>query len=287
MRPARFKLPGKKSLAATGAMLLVASAAGVAVIYSGVYDVSAIRQHTAPVYWVLEATMRRGVRRHAADIVAPDLADPEMVRQGLLLHRDSCVQCHGAPGVAPGDAGKGLLPVPNNLAQTGAEWSAAEIYWVTRNGLKMTGMPAWGMRYVDRDLWAIVAFVKHMPRMTAADYAAMAQEASASKAAAPPEPGAVAGDPGNGILAMQQYACTTCHRIPGMVGAVAYVGPPLHGVAGRTYLAGRLPNSRENMVRWIRDPKSVSPTTLMPDLGVTEQHARDMVAYFYSLEEGK
>ena len=60
-------------------------------------------------------------------------------------------------------------------------------------------------------------------------------------------------------LRMQQYACTTCHVIPGMVGARAYVGPPLTGIARRKYLAGTLPNSPENMVRWIRDPKSVSP----------------------------
>ena len=123
--------------------------------------------------------------------------------------------------------------------------------------------------------------------MTAADYARLVKQAGVSTVAAGPEAPISAGDAGNGILAMQQYACVTCHRIPGIVGAVAHVGPPLHGVAGRTYLAGRLPNSRENMVRWIRDPKSVSPTTLMPDLGVTEQHARDMVAYLYSLEEGR
>ena len=85
-------------------------------------------------------------------------------------------------------------------------------------------------------------------------------------------------------MAMQQYACTTCHLIPGMVGANAHVGPPLERIGGRKYLAGRLPNTPENMVRWIRDPKSVSPATLMPDLGVSEEHARDMVAYLYTLK---
>jgi cytochrome c2 len=83
---------------------------------------------------------------------------------------------------------------------------------------------------------------------------------------------------------MQQYACTTCHLIPGIVGAAAHVGPPLGGIAGRRYLAGRLPNSPENMIRWIRDPIGVSPTTLMPNLQVSEEHARDMVAYLYTLK---
>jgi cytochrome c1 len=287
LRPARSRLPGKKALVVIGATLLIAAAAGVAFIYSGVYEVSATRQHTTPVFWVLEVTMRNAVRRRASDIVAPPLTDADLVQRGFLLHRESCAQCHGAPGVSPDNVGKALLPAPNNLVQTALEWSAAEIYWVTRNGLKMTGMPAWGMRYTEDDLWAIVAFVKHMPRVTAADYAAMAKDAGTTPRAARAEPAATDGDPANGRLALQQYACTTCHRIPGMVGSAIYVGPPLHGVAGRTYLAGRLPNSRENMARWIRDPKSVSPTTLMPDLGVTEQHARDMVAYLYSMEEGR
>jgi mono/diheme cytochrome c family protein len=273
----------KRALAVIAALLLLAAAAS-ATIYSGVYDVSAMRQHTGPVYWVLEATMRQAVRRRAADITPPPLSDPELVRRGFLLHRESCLQCHGAPGVSPHDAGKGLLPQPNNLAQTALEWSPAEIYWVTQNGLKMTGMPAWGMRYADADLWAIVAFVMQLPKMTAADYATMTR--AAPRSATPELVAAGAGDAGKGLLALQQHACTTCHYIPGMVGSVAHVGPPLSGIALRTYLAGRLPNSPENMVRWLRDPKSVSPATLMPDLGVSEQHARDMAAYLYLVGKG-
>src|SRR5688572_22246058 len=245
-----------------------------------------MRQHTAPVYWVLEATMRQAVRRRAADITPPPLSDPELVRRGFLLHRESCLQCHGAPGVSPHDVGKALLPAPNNLVQTALEWKAAEIYWVTKSGLKMTGMPAWGMRYSDEDLWAIVAFVKHMPRLTARAYAEMGERAGTEAAKTEPAEAARAGDPANGKYALQQYACTTCHLVPGMVTGASHVGPSLHGIARRTFLAGRLPNTRENMVRWIRDPKSVSLATLMPDLGVTEQHARDMVAYLHSVEKG-
>ena len=279
-----MKLPGKRALVIAAAILVLAAAAGAAAIYSGVYDVSAVRQHTAPVFWILEATMRNGVRRQARGIEPPPLSDPELVRRGFLLHRESCLQCHGAPGVSPHDVGKALLPAPNNLVQTAIEWSAAEIYWVTKNGLKMTGMPAWGMRFSENDLWAIVAFVKTLPGLTARAYAEMDQRAGDAAAVQWTQP-AGEGNPRNGSYAMRQYACTTCHLIPGMVGGTSHVGPPLHGIARRAYLAGRLPNTPENMVRWIRDPKSVSPDTLMPDLGVSEQHARDMVAYLYSIEE--
>ena len=263
-----------------GGVALGVGMAGAAFLYSGVYDVAATEQHTAPVYWALETGMRNAVSRRARGIEVPPLTEPALIRRGFSLHRAACVQCHGAPGVAPGDAAKGLLPVPNNLAQAAREWSAAEIYWVTRYGLKMTGMPAWGMRFDEGDLWAVVAFVKHLPRLTAADYRAWDETIAAQSSAVSAE-AVDKGNPTRGRLALQQHACTTCHQIPGMVGSVTHVGPPLEGVAQRKYLAGRLPNSPENMTRWIRDPRAISPQTLMPDLAVGEQAARDMAAYLF------
>ena len=256
----------------------------LAVIYSGVYDVSAASQHTAPVYWALEIGMLKAVQRRARGIEAPPLDDPQLVRRGFVLHRAACVQCHGAPGVAPDAAGQGLLPVPNNLVQTAREWRAAEIYWVTRNGLKMTGMPAWGMRFTDDELWAIVAFVKTLPQLTAARYRVLHADPGAAAAKRPVGDPPRPGDPARGVLAMQQYACTTCHMIPGLVGSRVYVGPPLTGIARRKYLAGTLPNSPENMVRWIQKPKSISPETLMPDLSVSDEHARDIAAYLLTAD---
>lgn len=279
-----WRAAGRPVLATLAVTAAAAAATALVIIHGGLYNVSATEQHTAPVNWALEAGMRNAVRRRARDITAPALSDPALIQRGLLLHRDACVQCHGAPGVSPDDVGKGLLPVPNNLVQTAREWTAGEIYWVTKNGLKMTGMPAWGLRFPENDLWAIVAFVKHLPRLTAADYKALVAAAGKAPAARAPDPAAAAGDARRGVLAMQQYACTTCHRIPGMVGPHAHVGPPLAGISARKYLAGRLPNSPENMVRWIRDPKAVSPATLMPDLQVTEQDARDMAAYLFTFE---
>jgi mono/diheme cytochrome c family protein/cytochrome c2 len=275
---------GGTVLATLAVVALSAAIGALGMIYSGVYNVSATEQHTAPVYWALETAMLKAVRRHARDIQAPPLGDPALIRRGFLIYRNTCVLCHGAPGVAPHDVGKGLLPVPNNLVQTAREWAPSELYWVTRHGLKMTGMPAWGMRFSEEELWAIVAFLKELPRLTAADYQGL--DGSAAETQYPREANASvrAGDPHRGLMAMQQYACTTCHRIPGIVGAYAYVGPPLEGVASRKYLAGRLPTSPENLIRWIRDPKSVSPTTLMPDLKVSEEHARDMAAYLYTLK---
>jgi cytochrome c2 len=96
-------------------------------------------------------------------------------------------------------------------------------------------------------------------------------------------PGVLGGNMQQGRVLLQSYGCGSCHSIPGVRAAVATVGPPLSGIAKRTFLAGRLPNTPENMENWIRFPKKVDPQTAMPEVGVTERDARDMVAYLYTL----
>ena len=94
---------------------------------------------------------------------------------------------------------------------------------------------------------------------------------------------ALDGDPERGRLLLRQFGCGACHRVSGVADAQGNVGPPLDGVSRRVYLGGVLPNSPENMARWIRSPKAFDPQTAMPDLRVSEAHARDMVAYLYTL----
>lgn len=96
-------------------------------------------------------------------------------------------------------------------------------------------------------------------------------------------PPALGGDPENGRLLLRQFGCGSCHEIPNVAAARGKVGPPLAGIASRVYVAGVLPNTPESMAAFIRYPQQASPRTAMPDLGVTEQHARDMVAYLYTL----
>ena len=93
----------------------------------------------------------------------------------------------------------------------------------------------------------------------------------------------MAADPERGRLLLRQYGCASCHSIRGVASASGNVGPPLNGVAQRVYLGGVLPNTPENMVRWIRGPQRFDPRTAMPDMQVPEAEARDMVAYLYAL----
>jgi cytochrome c len=89
------------------------------------------------------------------------------------------------------------------------------------------------------------------------------------------------GDAHDGKSEITAYGCGGCHQIPDVDQADGRIGPSLAGLAHRRYIAGRLANTPDNLVRWIVDPQAVSPGTLMPDLDVTDQAARDIAAYLY------
>ncbi|HEY8573019.1 c-type cytochrome [Phenylobacterium sp.] len=91
------------------------------------------------------------------------------------------------------------------------------------------------------------------------------------------------GDPQAGRAAIQKRPCGSCHTIPGISGAKASVGPPLTQFGGRGYIAGRLENTPDNLVRWLKDPHQVDPQSAMPRMGIGEKEARDMAAYLYTL----
>lgn len=92
-----------------------------------------------------------------------------------------------------------------------------------------------------------------------------------------------AAEPERGRAVVRAHGCGACHVIPGVEGAVAWVGPPLMEWARRGYVAGRLPNAPEHLVAWLRDPQAISPGSAMPNLGLTEQEARDAAAYLFTL----
>ena len=267
--------------------LLAIAAAGVAtagvVLYGGLYDVAATEQHFRPTFWLLETGLRGSVQRRARDVVVPELGSEAMVERGFRCFETHCAQCHGAPGRAPAEFAQGLLPLPTSLSQATQEWRVAELYWITKHGLKMTGMPAWGFRLDDAALWSIVAFLDRLPRLDAEAYRSLDATVPPAACERAPDDGRRPGDAARGEVAVLQYACTTCHLVPGVVGPAVYVGPPLTAMATRKYIAGSLPNTPDNMARWLTSPQAVRPATAMPDLGITAQDARDIAAYLAEL----
>ncbi len=87
----------------------------------------------------------------------------------------------------------------------------------------------------------------------------------------------------HGRATIVAYRCGECHTIPGIRGAKGVVGPPLNGLARRTYIGGNFPNTPENLVHWVMSPQTMKPRTAMPALGLSEQQARDVAAYLYTL----
>ena len=77
------------------------------------------------------------------------------------------------------------------------------------------------------------------------------------------------------------YGCGSCHFIPGVPGADSRAAPPLDRFYQRTYIAGQLSNTQDNLMEWIQNPQEVEPGTAMPDLGISQEEARDIVAYLY------
>lgn len=98
-----------------------------------------------------------------------------------------------------------------------------------------------------------------------------------------PPPAVPDGNPRAGEELILEFGCGACHVIPGVRDADATVGPPLTDFGRRQYIAGALANNPENLVRWLVDPGSVEPGTAMPDVGLTEEQARDIAAYLFSL----
>ena len=159
-----------KALSALIVLLLLLAGACLGVVYSGVYNVSATKGHSPFEHWLLSTTMENSVRRQARDITVPDLTDPTLMARGFRHYDEMCVSCHGAPGVLPAELAKGLTPQPPEFAKKAEEWNPAELYWIVKNGIKMTGMPAWGPTHGDEALWAIVAFLRELPALSPKEY---------------------------------------------------------------------------------------------------------------------
>ena len=156
-----------KKLATAFAIAMIAI---VGFAYSGIYDVSAGSSHSSIVKWLLSTTSHASIKRRAKGIEVPDLSDDAMARAGVNDFNGMCASCHGAPGRDPDAMGQGLNPPAPDLAESAAKLSPAELFWVTKNGIKMTGMPEWGATHDDDAIWPVVALMTRLPELTASQY---------------------------------------------------------------------------------------------------------------------
>jgi mono/diheme cytochrome c family protein len=164
--------------------ILVLAVVGVTIMFTGAYNVAASARHSAIENWVLTTTMRNSVQRRAGDITVPASITEDQVRRGFAQFRDSCVYCHGAPGVDATDWAQGLQPEPPYLPDVIRGRPPAQLFWIVRNGINMTAMPAFGKHHGDQDIWGVVGFIQRLPDMSAEEYARLGREADEASQAA-------------------------------------------------------------------------------------------------------
>jgi mono/diheme cytochrome c family protein len=158
-------------IATVAAVIVIAVLGGLGFVYSGVYYVGATDRHWDLTYWLLDTARMRSIEVHAVGIpVPPGLDDQGKIVMGTEHFAAHCAVCHGAPGVPKADIARGLYPQPPNLAHSAEHFSPAELFWIVKNGIKMSGMPSWS-DHSDEELWATVGFLEKLPGMTEQDYA--------------------------------------------------------------------------------------------------------------------
>lgn len=159
-----------------GALLAFVTAVSV-VIYAGIYNIAADVPHAQPVYWLLEELRDRSVAARAKDIVVPkDLDEPKRISAGAGQYAEMCSGCHLAPGMKRTEISRGLYPRAPELRRK-SDLTPAEKFWIIKHGVKMTGMPAWGITHDDELLWDVVAFLRKLPELTAEQYQALVKSA--------------------------------------------------------------------------------------------------------------
>ena len=151
-------------------------------VWSGSYNVAATVPHWKITHWFLEEVRERSISAQSRAIVVPSIKDPKLVDIGFKNYHAMCRLCHGGPGNPRTEIAKGLYPNPPDFTSKNIKMrNEAELYWVIKNGIKMTGMPAFGPTHSDEELWGIVAFLKKLPNLKPEEYKAIVKAAGLDK----------------------------------------------------------------------------------------------------------
>jgi mono/diheme cytochrome c family protein len=152
---------------------LVASA--LVFVYAGIFNVAADAPHSAFAYSIMETVRSRSIATRARDVRQPSLDDAALIETGARHYAAMCSGCHRAPD-RPNESELrvGLYPKPPDLTKR-IQASPSEEFWAIKHGIKMSGMPAWGMTHDDSSIWGLVAFLQKLPELTPPQYQALAK----------------------------------------------------------------------------------------------------------------
>lgn len=161
----------KTAVITVGAVLAIGAGLGLGVIYTGSYNVAATEAHWGVTEWALNTLQHTSVAARVDEVAGSIPTDSAALGHGFEHFHAMCVLCHGAPGFDRGELGKGIRPEPPRLEDQVKEWSDREIFWITKHGIRLAGMPAFGVTHSDEEIWGITAFVRQLEGMTEEEYA--------------------------------------------------------------------------------------------------------------------
>jgi mono/diheme cytochrome c family protein len=166
-------------LAIIGALAILIGVAAAIFFFGGFFSVAGSYDDPPPVAWALVHVRQASIARHAVDTPPQALGDPALIRAGArAFAQRGCVACHGGPGADWAKFSEGMNPGPPDLSEVVDTLEPSQLFWVVKNGIRMTGMPSFGkIGVADSELWSIVAFLKQLPHVSPEDFKAWSQPA--------------------------------------------------------------------------------------------------------------
>jgi hypothetical protein len=163
-----------KFLGIIGLLAIIGAVFAAGFFFGGFFNVAASVDDPDIVNAALENVRAASIARHATLKPTVSLNDPALVRAGAKSYSErGCTNCHGGPGVEWAKFSEGLNPGPPDLKDVVGDLLPQELFWVIKNGIKMTGMPSFGKIEVpDAEIWSMVAFLKKLPTVSEEDYKA-------------------------------------------------------------------------------------------------------------------
>ncbi len=154
-------------------VLTIVAIIAIFVIYinSGAYDVSQLGPHNSVANWAINTTRQHSIASRVGDIKVPLMNDTAMLQNGFRHYNEMCVSCHGGPGIEPGELAKGLYPKPPVFYKSKDMPDTTEAFWIIKNGIKYTSMPAFAPTHSDQQIWAMTDFLLNkLNKMTPEEY---------------------------------------------------------------------------------------------------------------------
>ncbi len=141
-------------------------------ISNGYYDVSQTTPHNGLTKWMIRKTKHTSIdKRMTENVVPANFNDTSLLVSGFKHYNEMCTSCHGAPGKKADEMTEGLYPKPPLMYKQKKQEDPQEFFWIIKNGIKMTSMPAYGPTHSDEKLWAITSFVtEKLNKMTPEEY---------------------------------------------------------------------------------------------------------------------